>query len=155
VIVLECEVCGANTHDLVDADFGGSVLLSCPRCRAGKKVFEKKEPSESFAGKKIAFAQKELSEFSPVLGFGAKIRNAREGMGLTHKELAEKLFEKETTIRKVEGEKFPLSRALAQKLENFFSIELSLQPENNESDLSTEETGCFTLGDFVKKKKQI
>ena len=82
-----------------------------------------------------------------------RIRRAREGAGLSQEDLAERLNEKASLIRKLErGEMLP-SDAIQSKLER--SLDVSLTESGGAEDdewSSGSSTGEFTLGDVVERK---
>ncbi len=83
-----------------------------------------------------------------------QIRRAREREGLSQSELANKLNEKASLIRKLErGETLP-SDSVQSKLERFFDISLTEDRTSaDESEWSGgASTGSYTLGDVVKRK---
>ncbi len=82
-----------------------------------------------------------------------RIRNAREGEGLTQEDLAGQLNEKVSLIRKLErGDVLP-SDSVRKKLEK--KLDISLTEGVGSSDDEWEggsATGSYTLGDVVKRK---
>ena len=82
-----------------------------------------------------------------------RIRRAREGAGLSQDDLAERLNEKASLIRKLErGEMLP-SDAIQNKLERALDVSLteSVGAEDDEWS-SGASSGEFTLGDVVERK---
>lgn len=120
---MQCEICGgsgANQTVIMD----GAEMLVCLKCtgygKPGKPSFnqnigfriKKQEPSVNF-------------DDTPLIeDYGSKIKSARESRKMTVKEVAEKLFEKESVLLKVEQQKHPPEKKLIEKLERFFGIEL-------------------------------
>jgi putative transcription factor len=81
------------------------------------------------------------------------VRSARESQGLSQKELAQKLNEKASLIRKIErGDTLP-SDEVQTKLERALDIDLSAggSPEDTEWE-SDNAGGGYTLGDVVERK---
>jgi putative transcription factor len=157
---MECEVCGSDNPDLRKTDFGGANLMACPNCREKEteKPLEQEERKPFIKGKKLSngLDRKELTRIDLIQGWGQKIRKAREQKGLTLKELGEKIFEKESIMQKFESQKLKPSKKVIEKLESFLEIQLIEDLEDNpliEERKTEEETGSFTLGDFVKRKK--
>jgi len=132
---MQCEICGgngANQTILMD----GAELLVCMQCSAYGKVvnappayhtptktpFNQGTASGSF---KSYGPKTERFDETPLIGdFGMKLKGMREKKGLTVKELAEKLFEKESVLHKIEQQKHPPENRLIEKLEKYFGIEL-------------------------------
>jgi putative transcription factor len=85
--------------------------------------------------------------------YDERIRNARESANLTQEELAQKLNEKASLMRKLEhGDTLP-SDDVQAKLEGELDISLSASggSEDNEWDGGSS-TGEYTLGDVVERK---
>ncbi len=83
-----------------------------------------------------------------------RVRNAREGKGLSQSDLANELNEKASLIRKIErGDTLPSDR-VQSKLENYLDIDLNAEGSSGgDSEWSGgSSTGSYTLGDVVKRK---
>lgn len=82
-----------------------------------------------------------------------RIRNAREAEGLSQEELANKLKEKSSVIRKVErGDSLP-SDDVREKLEGELGISLTESGDNSDEEWSSSsDSAGLTLGDKVKRK---
>ena len=81
------------------------------------------------------------------------IKNKREKLGLKQEELAIKLAERESLIRKIERGEIKPSLKLARKLEDKLGIKLVLQKEvKTEFESSKEKPGSLTIGDMIKLK---
>jgi len=85
--------------------------------------------------------------------FDDRIRQARESAGLSQEELANRLNEKASLIRKLEhGDTLP-SDDMQAKLERSLDIDLSAGGETDETEWeSASAAGEFTLGDVVERK---
>ncbi|MEM3564990.1 MAG: multiprotein-bridging factor 1 family protein, partial [Candidatus Jordarchaeaceae archaeon] len=90
-----------------------------------------------------------------VEDYAYKIRRAREGKGLSHEELAKKINERVTIIKKIETGKMQPSLALVKKLEKELQINLT---EKSDSKIMTttskDQSKELTLGDIIKIKKK-
>jgi uncharacterized protein (TIGR00270 family) len=159
---MECELCGKNSINLIEVSVDGVKLMACSKCSEPylkKPVIQENQSPPKFVvkGKKIrnSVELKEFNRINLVSDWGKIIRRKREEQNLTVKELSEKLFEKESTISKIENEKTMPSNELIKKIENFFSINLIQKEENNfvQKEKNAEDNAGFTLMDFVKKKK--
>jgi len=82
-----------------------------------------------------------------------RIRQGRENAGLSQEELAKKLNEKASYIRKLEhGETLPTDE-LQRKLERALDIDLSAGGSGDETEWESDSSGSeYTLGDVVKRK---
>ncbi len=124
---MECEVCGRQTAKLNIILINGVEYRVCRGCRGLEQKQRDEIPKavrmERPAPKK-SFREPSLENYDFVDEYGTIIRKAREAKGLTLKELGMKLYEKESTLNRVENQRtFPDER-LARKLEKFFSIRL-------------------------------
>ena len=121
---MQCEICGgsgANATITMD----GSEYLVCLKCTAyGKPVKPSFNQNVNFRSSLPKENREKFDETPLVSDFGMRIRQAREKRGLTVKELAEKLFEKESVMHKIEQQKHPPEQRLVDKLEKFLGIQL-------------------------------
>ena len=121
---MDCEICGAENakrNILMD----GQKLLVCDSCSdlGEKTTFGIVVKTNQLKNEPANFIRKER-DFSLTEGFGEKIRQARQKKNLSIKELAEKIFEKESFLHKIEQQKHIPEERLAKKLENFLGIKL-------------------------------
>ena len=88
-----------------------------------------------------------------VEDYSSIIKKRRETMGLSQKDFASKLNEKESTIHKLETGHFEPNLSLARKLEKILGVKLVEEyKESFEKGKQQKEAG-FTLGDFIKIRK--
>lgn len=82
-----------------------------------------------------------------------RIRHAREGAGLSQEDLAKRLNEKASLIRKLErGEMLP-SDDIQTKLERSLDVSLTESVSDEDDEWTSDSsTGEFTLGDVVERK---
>jgi len=85
--------------------------------------------------------------------FDEQIRSARESAGLSQEELAKKLNEKASLLRKLEhGETLPTDE-MQRKLESELGIDLAASGSSDETEWESDSSsGEYTLGDVVKRK---
>ena len=85
--------------------------------------------------------------------YDQRIRSARESTGMSQEDLAKKLNEKASLIRKLErGDVLP-SDEVQSKLERELSISLTEEGGEEESEWESESASeGYTLGDVVKRK---
>jgi len=144
-----CDICGKEGY-LVSALIEGTVLNVCEGCAIHGKIL--KRPSSAInsqSQKKEKFVEEKTIDF--VSGYGSIIRREREKLGLTQKDFAMKINEKESTIQKIENEKIKPTIDFAKKFERIFGIKII--EEVKEEEIKREkkkEKNFFTLGDFIK-----
>jgi putative transcription factor len=88
-----------------------------------------------------------------VENYAEIVKKKREAMGMTQKDFANRVNEKEVTISKIETGTFAPPLPLARKLERFLSIKLVEEYKETAVESSRKRTEGFTLGDFVKVKR--
>ena len=81
------------------------------------------------------------------------IKKSRESIGLTQKDFANKINEKESVIHKIETGTLEPSLELAKKLEKFLKIKLIEEHEESHEKFKKSKEEGFTLGDFIHVKK--
>jgi len=118
---MPCEICGAE-GELVRAKIEGSVLRVCKNCaKFGEVIPETKVlgvPLMRGGGHKLRYGAKPIEgEFVLVSGYGSIVRKKREGMGLSQKDFAQRLNEKESIVRQIEHEHIKPDEKTTKKIE--------------------------------------
>ncbi|MCD6434109.1 MAG: TIGR00270 family protein [Candidatus Diapherotrites archaeon] len=121
---MECEICGRNVPKLTSITLYGTEMMVCSSCSSAHLQAVAKKHK---ARKKIR--KTNYDEFNLVDFYGLRIRVARENKGLTREELAKRIMEKESLIRRIELEKVIPPDSVIEKLEKFLGINLR---RNNE-----------------------
>ena len=147
----ECETCGKNVGQLLRAVIEGSHVYVCNSCSKHAEVVEEARPIK----RAVQIKQKiTISEPSINPEFSYIIKNAREKAGLTRKQVAEKIKEKESVIERIERGNTPEEK-VAQKLEKVLGIKI-LDYVEEKIEFQHEKAQEITLGDVVEvrlKKK--
>lgn len=164
---MRCEVCGGKIHGKpYRVVIEGAKLTVCSRCsKHGTATWEEPSKLERTTAKtKIAVSQplktesakpqKTITEtsFELVEGYGLKIKQAREKLGLSHEELGKKLNAKVSLLKKIETEKMTPDNKLAAKLERVLKVQL-LIPKTEEKTTQTipkQKNRELTLGDLIQ-----
>ncbi len=131
------------------AKLGSGYWEPKPQRRAKKSI--KRQPTISFSKRK---QRPTVTETLEVVGdFGQRVRQAREGLGLSHEDLGRKIREKVSVIRKIESGKMVPDLVLAEKLEHTLKIKLRVPASepNVQPVLSSKPRGT-TLGDLIQFK---
>jgi putative transcription factor len=148
-----CEMCGKDTP-LFSAIVEGSELNVCINCGKFGKMFRKPVARAVASVMKKESAEKASEPVETVVtDFAVLIRSAREKAGLTQKDFARSLNEKESMVQKLENGAFVPPLALARKLEKLLKIKLV--EFEQEGDVANEKRGSgpFTIGDILNVKK--
>ena len=131
------------------AKLGSGYWEPKPQRRAKKSI--KRQPTISFSKRKQRPTVTETLEL--VGDFGQRVRQAREGLGLSHEDLGRKIRERVSVIRKIESGKMVPDLVLAEKLEHALKIKLRVpvSEPNVQPVLSSKPRGT-TLGDLIQFK---
>jgi putative transcription factor len=169
-----CEVCGQNILGKAKrVNIEGANLIVCENCaRFGDSLKTSARQTQKSKINKIASAKKALVVRKPkarsvvrkdsfldsyelIDDYTGRIRKAREEKGLSHEELARKINERVSIIKKIETGKMHPSEILIKKLEK--ELQINIYAPSNSKDAacgSKEYHKGLTLGDVVKIKKK-
>ena len=150
----------------------GAELQVCSKCeKFGTEVQQVRRtdiarPASPKQGKPVggvvpsatAYRKRDLFDYMEgevVDDYAIRIRQAREAMGLSQKDLAMQLKEKEHLIKKIENNDLMPEEAVRKKLEKALSIRLIDAPEN-EAEKKVQSKIASTLGDvtIIRKVKK-
>jgi putative transcription factor len=159
---MQCEICGVDIKGTpTRATVEGTILDLCSKCARYGKVSDKWTP----VSRKIMPTEKAIVIHKPrrdafdkledeiISDYAGIIRRARESHGLMIEELASKIMEKSTLLRKIEREELMPEDAIRKKLETALNIKLTERVSSQD-----QRGGGFirgtTLGDvaIIKKK---
>jgi putative transcription factor len=141
--IQECELCGskkANKRTKID----NAILTVCDKCVNFGEVVPTVELKPE---KKIIPKLEELDQVIKP-DFKNLIKNERNRRNLTQEELAKKLNEKESLIKRIEDGWEP-SFFTVKKLEKFFNIKLTEEIEEKQIEKKTDKKE-LTIGDIVE-----
>jgi putative transcription factor len=169
---LRCEVCGHKIHGKpYKVIIEGAKLTVCDDCSKHGRLTWEEEPKPKAVikpkgPKPTLMVQSRVQQTTPleatlelVDDFDARIRKAREKLGISHEELGKKLNEKVSLLKKIETRKMIPDNTLATKLEHALKIKLmrptseekySISQEKNTKPIKRE----LTLGDLINLEKQ-
>lgn len=147
-----CEVCGGKIvgrgHKIV---VEGSELTVCDRC---KNLGVEAKQVKIVVKKRVQKQKPIVDDYEIVENFHEIIRREREKRGWTQEDLAKRIQEKVTLIRKIENREITPEKDVIEKLERVFGIKLRERIEEVKVEGSKSMTP--TLGDVVviKRKKR-
>lgn len=154
MIKINCDLCGKVDERLNRALIEGVELNVCSGCsKFGKvigqvkKFFPKKEIKKVAIGLKVEKIELLVENYADI------IKKKRESIGLSQKDFALKINEKESIIHKIETGNFEPSLALAKKLEKILGVKLTEEHEERHEIVKKRREEGFTLGDFIKINK--
>jgi putative transcription factor len=139
--MVECVLCGSKATRKAKVE--GTIIDVCDDCvKFGKEI-----PRIEFKKTNKAIPEIEDDDIL-VKDFHKIIRKARERKKLTQEELAKKLKEKASVIKRIE-EGWKPSMKLIEKIEKFFEIKLREKIEENILDKKLNSKN-LTIGDIVE-----
>jgi len=173
---MRCEVCGRKIHENPSkVIIEGAKMTVCHECakhgtttwsETPKPRVELQKPNLSSAlyasslspiqiKKKIVQPKVDTTQ-EIVEDYGEVIRQAREKAGLSHEELAKKINEKESLLRKIETGKVAPNDLLVSKLEHALKIKLLalISEEKPTPKLAKATDTELTLGDIMQFDKK-
>lgn len=131
----------------------GANVITCAECaklgsgywspRKEENLAKKAAPKlsrsiKSVVSGKYSQTQTQIQDdYEIVEGFGSVIKRAREKLGLTPEDLGKIIGEKESVIKKIEGERIVPDIRLATKLERALKIKLLVKQPEIDLDKST------------------
>lgn len=146
--MMRCEVCGRIKEKLTYAIIEGARLLVCGKCaKLGTPVAARRALPRRPAPKP---GVPEDVEVAP--NFGRLIRRARERLGLSLQDLAEKIKEKASVLRRLEQERVAPNAKLAGKLEHVLGVRLFI-PKTEPAVKAPSKRREFSIGDLARVKK--
>jgi len=148
---MNCDLCGKEA-ELYKALVEATELNVCSNCSKYGKVIGKAKASFERKYAKI-IPQKEVEEAieTVVSNFGELLKRKREELGLSHKDFAKKIAEKESILHKLETAALVPTLERARRLEKMLG--LKLVEELKEEPLTQQKSKAeLTLGDMVKIK---
>lgn len=158
--MVSCEMCGASGQMFVTM-IEGVKLSVCQKCSSLGKVLKEVAPPTPQKKKTVSSAKPTAHAriIQVIVGDCAnRIRQAREKSGLSQKEFAMKLSERESLIQHLENGQTKPSVEMARKLERLLNIKLIEEMKEEVSQDGEEEkspsSGVLTLGDVIKIRKR-
>ena len=169
---MRCEVCGRKIFGKsYKVMIEGAKLTVCGKCaKHGTIIWEEKKPKPVKPRTRAPARRSPLrtksketpqvaveSTLELIEDFDAKIRQAREKMGLSHEDLGTKINEKVSLLKKIETGKMTPDNKLATKLE--YALKIKLLVEASQEKLSQAEIAKpvsreLTLGDLIQMNKK-
>lgn len=153
---MNCEICG---KDLKGSGFKiiveGTELTVCASCK--RYGSEKVSTASQSGAKRVVIKKKKVStdiEFKDELvdNYSQIIRQEREKRGWSQEQLAKKIQEKESLIKKIENAEITPDPEVVEKLEKLFGVKLrEIVPVVK---LEKKSMTAPTLGDIVVLKKK-
>ncbi len=158
MIKINCDLCGRVEENLSRALIESVELNVCKECSKFGKVLatvKRYSPKEQHKQLQKQAQTEEKAEKMELLveNYPDIIKKSRESMGLTQKDFAGRINEKESIVHKIETGSFEPSLSLAKKLEKALGIRLVEEHEERHEISKGKKLESFTLGDFIRVRK--
>ncbi|MBI1973956.1 TIGR00270 family protein [Candidatus Micrarchaeota archaeon] len=151
-----CEICGTSAEELYVVGIEGARMQACAKCKPqGSSVLAVVSAAVQRAPQP-APQPGQLGEVPALVeNAGEIVRAARESAGLSQEQLAQKIAEPATFLKKIEGGRAEPTEKAARKLEKVLGI--TLFKGKGEKPLLPQKPGKktepLTLGDVVVLRK--
>lgn len=130
-------------------------MTVCSQCaRFGDEEWTPTPPKPPQKGRGSAGDLSKIEDITLVEDYGMRIKEARERMNMTVEELARRIGEKESVIKKLEKEELVPNEALVQKLRRTLKVELLVPEERGFKISSSKPVEGRRLGDLLKLKEE-
>jgi putative transcription factor len=152
----ECDICGRKTDKEYVVEIEEAQMHVCERCAKGMTPIEVIDHSPNQGMRQESRVIKHaFSEAGNEIasGYGGIIKNAREKAGLTNKDLAIKINEKESLIARIERNQLIPEQRVVKKLEKLLGIKLETEAKQEEGSRSLGKNEPLTLWDAAIKKE--
>ena len=152
---MNCDLCGKVDEKLNRVLIEGVELSVCADCSKFGKVLapvKRYTPKEQHMMAQKPEAKEEKIELIAE-NYAEIIKKKRESMGLSQKDFAVRLNEKESTVHHIETGTLEPSMSLAKKLEKILGVKIIEEHEERHESMKKGREEGFTLGDFIKVKK--
>lgn len=164
---MNCEICGTEIKGQpYKTKIDNSLMVTCKECSRYGKVQQKpqlqgnnkrnKNNQNRRTNSNRPYTRKSKEEeYELVDDYEKTIKQAREKKNLTHKQLGEKIYERESVIANIETGKMVPDNKIAHKLEKALHIKIIEKIESNEREF--QESRRFkeaTLGDIARIKRK-
>lgn len=152
-----CDICGRGEPAAV-VMIEGARLAACRRCAThGKTIHALANINDSFSLPEAPVHRPKFAETEEIVdGFGAKIKNKREQMGLPLAVIAERINEKESYIDHIEREKLTPTILVARKIEKELGIKIveKVHAETAQTMQKAASSKEATLAEFLEQPKK-
>ena len=156
-----CEMCGSTKEPQVSAVIEGTQLTVCQQCSSFGKILKQIIPlqtqkANASTERIMQHTHSNITKTHEVVvpQFSQLLRQAREKLGMTQKEFAQKISEKESVLQHYETGKLEPSLEQAKRLEKTLGIKLielhSSEDMTVVDNLKSKKTGGLTIGDMLK-----
>jgi len=165
---MRCEVCGREILGPPQRRvIEGAKLTVCSKCaQFGSSEWSTSRPAPARTpGRAQAFPQaaprprmrndvESVEQLELVEDYGAQIRKARQKLGLSEKDLAKKMQEKESIVKNLEKQEFTPDHKLISKIKKHLGLDIVEHVDASRSQILAKPTGAKTISDMLKMKAE-
>jgi len=91
-----------------------------------------------------------VEQLELVEDYGAQIRKARQKLGLSEKDLANKMQEKESVVKNLEKQELTPDNKLIAKIRKYLGIDIVEHIDASKAKILAKPTGAKTIGDMIR-----
>lgn len=161
---MQCEICGAEIREKpISVTIDNSELQVCPKCAPYGQPVNKRAPVSRKVSPVARTAPRvtkrpqrnyfDILQDELVENYEHVLREAREAHGWSQEELAAKIKEKSSLIKKIERKEIVPEDSVRKKLEHTLNIKLTERTSGSDQEVSHFKTDT-TLGDIVTIKRK-
>jgi len=153
--LVRCEVCGREIRGppyrrIIE----GAKMTVCEQCsRFGSEEWTYR-PVASPPRPPRRDEVESAESLTPVEGYGRRIREAREKLGLDPEKLGRAIGEKTSTLKRFEREELVPDQAVAQKIRRILKVDILTRESIKDTTASPPAKGNPTIGDLMKLKEK-
>ena len=144
-------MCGKDT-ELYNTAIEGTHMSVCKDCAKYGTILNRMKVAAPQKKKPVVVSTQEISE-TVVGNIGELLKRKREALGMSQKDFASKIAEKESSLHKMETGTLVPTMERARKLEKMLGLKL-VEEITDELVTEKKDTSVMTLGDFVKIRKK-
>ena len=166
---MRCEVCGKEILGPPQRRvIEGAKLTVCSRCASfgsSDWSINKPVPVKSSGGRiqmipppvprsRLRNDVESVEQLELVEDYGSQIRKARQKLGLSEKDLAKKMQEKESVVKNLEKQELTPDHRLISKIKKYLSLDIVEHIDASKGKILAKPTGAKTIGDMLKMKAE-
>lgn len=167
---MRCEVCGREIMGPPQRRvIEGAKLTVCGKCaQFGSSEWGTSRPAPVKAApsgwvqtspqpaprKRVRNDVETVESLELIEDYGKEIRKARQKLGLSEKDLAKKMQEKESVVKNLEKQELTPDNRLISKIKKYLSLDIVERTDADKGKILAKPTGAKTIGDMLKMKAE-
>lgn len=167
---MRCEVCGKEIMGPPQRQvIEGAKLTVCGKCaQFGSSEWATSRPAPVKATpsgwiqtspqpaprKRVRNDVETVESLELIEDYGKEIRKARQKLGLSEKDLAKKMQEKESVVKNLEKQELTPDNRLISKIKKYLSLDIVERIDADKGKILAKATSAKTIGDMLKMKAE-